>query len=110
MPAVLNGRETERGVCDIGVARVCADARHTNDTHSFPQTTLFVVSKSRLIASSARHLLVTEKKTYPPLRSPPFKKVPDKMPAIRTPSAVWPAMGAPTVPNRWRCGSSDANH
>ena len=48
------------------MARVCADARHTDDTHAFPQTTLFVVSKSRLIASPTRHLLVTEKKKYPP--------------------------------------------
>ena len=40
------------------MARACADARHTNGTHAFPQTTLLVVSKSRLIASLARHLLV----------------------------------------------------
>ena len=33
----------------------------TNDTNSFAQTSLFVVSKSMLVASSARHLLVTEK-------------------------------------------------
>ena len=59
------GGGTERGVCDICVARACADARHTDDTHAFPQTTLFVVSKSRLIASSARHLLVTEKNVPP---------------------------------------------
>ena len=63
----------ERGVCDICVARACADARHTNDTHACPQTTLFVMSTSRPIASSARHLVVTEKKTYPPFRSPPFE-------------------------------------
>ena len=52
---------TEQGACDICVASACADAC-TNDTHThthththaFPQTTLFVVSKSRLIASSAR--------------------------------------------------------
>ena len=73
----------ERGVCDICVARACADARHTNDTHThtararaFPQTTLFVVSKSRLIASSARHLVVTEKERTPYL-GPPHLKVPD---------------------------------
>ena len=59
--------------CDICVASTCADARHTNDTHAFPQTTLFVVSKSRLIASSARHLLVTEKKLTPHL-GPPIEK------------------------------------
>ena len=58
------------------MARACADARHTNDTNPFPQTTLFVVSKSRLIASSARHSLVTEKKRTPHL-GPPHLKVPD---------------------------------
>ena len=59
---------------DICVARACTDARHTNDTRAFPQTTLFVVSKSRLIASSARHLLVSaEVKRSPPFRFPPFK-------------------------------------
>ena len=52
------------GVCDICVARACADARHTNDKRAFPQTTLFVI-KSRLVASwgGARHLLVTKKRT-----------------------------------------------
>ena len=51
------------------VARACADARYTNDTNVFPQTTLFVVSKSRPIcvigASFACH--VTEKKRTPHL-------------------------------------------
>ena len=63
------------GPRDICVARACADARRTNDTHThaFPQTTLFVVSKSKLIASSERHLLVTEKKNVPPFRSPHLK-------------------------------------
>ena len=64
---------TELGVCNICVARACADTRHTNDTHDFPQTTLFVVSKSRLIASSARRLLVTEKNVPPHLGPRPFK-------------------------------------
>ena len=71
--ALLNGGGTERGVCDICVARACADARQTNDTNPFPQTTLFVVLKSRLITSSARHSLVTEKKRTPHLGPPPFK-------------------------------------
>ena len=57
----------------IYVARACADARHANDTRSFPQTPLFALSKSRLIASWARHLLVTEKKRTPHLGPPPFK-------------------------------------
>ena len=62
---------TERRECDICVARAYADSRHTNDTHAFPQTTWLVVSKSRLIASSARHLLTKErKKTYPHLDPP----------------------------------------
>ena len=68
----------ERGVCDIYVARACADARHTSDTHAFPQTTLFVVSEPRLIASSARHLLVTERKRTPHL-GPPLLKVPETL-------------------------------
>ena len=59
---------TERGGCDICVARACPDARHTNDTHAFPQSTFFVVSKSRLAASLVRHLLVTEKKRTPHLK------------------------------------------
>ena len=62
------------------MASVCAHVRHTDDTHmrrhAFPQTTLFVVSKSMFIASLARHLLVTEKKCTPPL-GPPHLKVPD---------------------------------
>ena len=33
-----------------------------------------------------------------------------EMPAIRTPAAVWPAMRVPAMPNRLRCGSSDANY
>ena len=41
---------------------VRAYARHKNMTHAFSQTTFFVVSKSRLIASLTRHLLVTETK------------------------------------------------
>ena len=32
------------------------------------------------------------------------------MPAIRIPAAVWSAMRAPAMPNRSRCGSSDASH
>ena len=71
----LRGGGTERGVRDICVASACAHARHTDDTHACPRTTLFVVSKSTLVASSARHLLVSKlskKKTYPPFRSPPF--------------------------------------
>ena len=71
--ALPNGGGTERGVCGIYVARACADARHTNDAHAFPQTTLFVVSKPRLIASSARHLLATKKKRTPHLGPPPIK-------------------------------------
>ena len=59
------------------MASACAHARHTDDTHAFPQTTLFVVSKSMLVVSSARHLLVTEKKTSPPFRSPPHLEVPE---------------------------------
>ena len=57
---------TEQGVRDIRVASACAHAR---DTHAFPQTTLFVASKSMLVASLARHLLVTEKKRTPPFKS-----------------------------------------
>ena len=60
------------------MAIACADARHTNDTN---QTTLFFVSKSRLIASSARHSLVTEKKRTPHL-GPPHLKVPKKCSTI----------------------------
>ena len=71
--ALLKGNGT--GVCDICVARACADARapHKCDTYAFPQTTLFVLSKSSLIASSARRLLVTEKKKLSPLYAPPSK-------------------------------------
>ena len=32
----------ERGGCDICVARACADARHTNNTRAFPQTTFLL--------------------------------------------------------------------
>ena len=65
--ALLNGGGGKgTGVRDIFcVARACAHVRHTDDTHTLPQTTLFVVSKSRLVASSARHLLVTEKNIPP---------------------------------------------
>ena len=38
---------------------VCTREPHKNDTHPFLQTTFFSVSKARLIASSAHHLLVT---------------------------------------------------
>ena len=55
----LTGGERNRGCAR---ARACAGVHHTNDTHAFPQTTL---PKSRLIASSARHSLVTEKKSTP---------------------------------------------
>ena len=62
----------ERGVCDIYVARACADARHTNDTHALIPSNHFVCCVK--IKASLRHrrviLLVTEKKTYPPFRSP----------------------------------------
>ena len=59
----------KQGVCGICMARTCEDARHANDTNAF---TLFVVSKSRLIASSASHLLVTVK-NVPPIWVPPAK-------------------------------------
>ena len=61
VPKLLDGM----GVRDICVASACAHARHTDDMHAFPQTTLFVVSKSMLIAPSVRHLLVTEKTLIP---------------------------------------------
>ena len=80
----MGGKRT--GGCDICVARACTEARHTNDTHGFPQTTLFVVSKSRLIALSARHLLGTEKKSTPHKgKGPPHAKVPDRNPVILMP-------------------------
>ena len=60
----------ERVVRDIYLARACAHARHTNDTHAFPQTTFFAVSKSRRIASSIGHLIVTEIKRTTPSGSP----------------------------------------
>ena len=59
------------------VVRACAHARHTNDTHAFPQATFFAVSKSRPIASLTRHLLVTEKKRTPQFGSSPHLKVTD---------------------------------
>ena len=71
-PLLNNVGGTERGIRDICVASACAHPRHTDDTHAFPQTTFFVVSKPMVIASSARHLLVTKKKTYPLFRSPPI--------------------------------------
>ena len=58
------------GVRDSCVATACTHARHTDDTHAFPQTTLFVVSKSMFVASLVRHLLVTEQKSTPPLVPP----------------------------------------
>ena len=47
---------------------------HT-DTHTFSQTTLFVVSKSILVASLARHCLSQKKKS--PQLGPPNLQVPD---------------------------------
>ena len=32
---LTGGNGTERGICDIDMARACAHARHTNDTHAF---------------------------------------------------------------------------
>ena len=55
------------------MASACVHARHTDDTHAFPQTTLFAVSKSKLVASSPRQLLVTEQKRTPPFRFPHLK-------------------------------------
>ena len=52
-----------RHLCGKSVAH----ARHTNDTHALTHTSLLVVPDSTLIASSARHLLVTEKKSVPPI-------------------------------------------
>ena len=46
------------------------------NTDAFPQTTLLVLSKLRLIASSARHLLLTEKQRTPHL-GPPHLELPD---------------------------------
>ena len=76
--APLNGGGgTERGVRDICVSSACAHARHTDDTHAFPQTTLFVVSKpnARCVigASFACH---REKRTSH--LGPPHVKVPDQ--------------------------------
>ena len=62
---INGGQRNGGGGCDISVARACADAHHANDTRAVPQTTLIVAPKSRLIASSARHLLVTEKNVPP---------------------------------------------
>ena len=60
------------------MARACAHVCHTNDTHAFPQTNSSLCQKTRLIALSARHLLLTEEITYPPSGSPPpHLKVPD---------------------------------
>ena len=50
----------------MSVASACAHARHTDDTRGFPQTSLFVVSKSMLVASWVRHPLVTDKVGVPP--------------------------------------------
>ena len=49
--APRNRGGTEGGVYDICVASACAHSRHTDDTHVFPQTTLFVLSNSMLVAS-----------------------------------------------------------
>ena len=43
----LRGGGTERGVCDICVARACADARHTSDTHAFPQAPLCLLCQNQ---------------------------------------------------------------
>ena len=61
---------TEQGVCEICVEKACADARHTNDTYAFPQTTLLLCKNQGLLFACHRE------KTYPPLRSP-LLKVPD---------------------------------
>ena len=67
----------ELGVCGICVASACAHARHTNDTHAFPQTTLFVVSNQR----SLRHwsvICLSQRKNVPPVRR--VKSTPDSDP------------------------------
>ena len=57
--ALLSRWERNGTYATIYVARACAHARHTDDTHAFPKTTLLVASKSRLITSWVRHLLLT---------------------------------------------------
>ena len=47
------------------MARACAHACHKNDTNAFPQTTFLAVSKSRLITSSTRHLILTKEERTP---------------------------------------------
>ena len=86
--ALLNGGE-QNGRCNTCVARACAHARHTDDTHAFPQSTLFVVSKSRLVASLARRLHVTEKNVPPPFRSPPFESARKMVVVVVGPSLIY---------------------
>ena len=61
-------------VCDICVARACADVRHTNDTHMPSLKPLCLLCQTN--QGSLRHQRVicfSQRKTYPPLRSPPLK-------------------------------------
>ena len=51
---------------------VWQERAHAHATHAFLQTTFFAVSKQRVIASSTRHLPVTEK-NVPPIWVPPLK-------------------------------------
>ena len=73
----LNGGGTERGDATF-VWQERVQTRATQMTHMpIPQTTLFVAVKIiGSMASTARHLLVTEKKRTPRL-GPPHLKMPD---------------------------------
>ena len=72
----LTGENGTGGTRHLCGKRVHTRASNTDDTHAFPQTTLSVVSKAGVVASLARHVLVTEKKAYPPLGPLPHLKVP----------------------------------
>ena len=78
-----------------GMRHLCGKSVRRHAPHkwhnAFPQTTLCVVWKSRHIASSARHVPVTEKKRTPHLGPPPFKS-PRKI--LRTFHAL--------LPGKWR--------
>ena len=59
-------RGTEQGGMRRFCAKSCANAQaFAQTTHAYPQTTLCILSKSRLIASSVRHLVAAEKEHNP---------------------------------------------
>ena len=97
----LTGRETEWRVSSIGVARTCANARHTDDAHAF----------QGCLAASVHHLLVTGKIMYLPPKYPPFESARGFREKAETERererSRWPSFKAIGASNRKCCGGCD---